>query len=83
MLGGPGCVVEIDESLITKAKPTRNAHARPVEETWIFGLFNRVRKIGFIQFVTDRVRVRERAVAHRDKRSFGFPMNAKCRQFIR
>ena len=29
-----------------------------------------------------RVRVRECAVAHRDKRSFGFPMNPKCRQFI-
>ena len=54
LLGGIGCVVELDESLISRQKPTRNGHARPVEERWIFGAYDRTRKIGFLQFVPNR-----------------------------
>jgi transposase len=53
-LGGIGCVVEIDESLIAKTKPSRNARARPVTAKWVFGLFDRNQGLGIIRFVENR-----------------------------
>jgi transposase-like protein len=52
--GGPGKIVEIDESLVSKSKPARNGVARPVPERWVFGLFDREKKLGTMQFVNNR-----------------------------
>ena len=54
MLGGPGCIVQIDESLLAKAKRTRNNHARPIREQWIFGAYDVQRKVGMIELVDSR-----------------------------
>jgi transposase-like protein len=54
MFGGPGVVVEVDESLVAKAKPSRNRSGRPVTERWVFGLFDRSRRLGTMQFVPNR-----------------------------
>jgi transposase-like protein len=53
-LGGEGVVVQIDESLIAKQKTTRNNHARPVLERWVFGIFDTQSKVGCIQLVENR-----------------------------
>ena len=53
-LGGNNCIVEIDESLVAKAKLTRNPHSRPVQQRWIFGMYDRNQKVGVIKFVDDR-----------------------------
>ena len=37
LIGGPGHIMQIDESLIAKAKPTGNRRARLVDERWVFG----------------------------------------------
>ena len=51
MLGGPERRVQIDESLLAKSKRTRNNHARPVKEQWIFGAYEVDEKVGWIQLV--------------------------------
>ena len=38
MLGGPGIIVQIDESLVSRAKPTRNGMARATPQQWVFGM---------------------------------------------
>lgn len=52
-LGGPGVVVEIDESVMAKRKYHRG-HA--VRERWVFGLYDTQQKIGHLKFVYDRTR---------------------------
>jgi hypothetical protein len=54
MLGGPGHTVQIDESLLAKAKRSRNMHARPVREQWVFGAYDIEAKAGWIQLVENR-----------------------------
>lgn len=54
MLGGPGHTVQIDESLLAKAKVTRNMHARPVREQWVFGAYDVNDKTGWIELVENR-----------------------------
>lgn len=41
VLGGPNCVVEVDECCISKAKTTRNNRARPRAQKWIVGAYDR------------------------------------------
>lgn len=52
-IGGPGMVVELDESLFTKAKYHRS-HALYAPQRWVFGMYDVARKIGFLVFVDDR-----------------------------
>lgn len=54
MLGGLGHTVQVDESLLAKAKRTRNNHARPVREQWVFGAYDVEDKVGWIQLVDRR-----------------------------
>jgi hypothetical protein len=46
LLGGPGIRVQVYESLLAKAIRTRNAHARPVREQWVFGAYDVGTKVG-------------------------------------
>lgn len=55
-LGGQDIVVQVDESVISRAKPTRNVHARPRSTQWVFGMFDTTRHIGVIRLVPDRSR---------------------------
>jgi len=49
--GGPGVVVQIDESLVAK----RKYHVgRDVPQQWVFGLYDTNTKLGHIQLVDDR-----------------------------
>ncbi len=50
-IGGPGIVVEIDESLVAKAKYGRG---REVEARWVFGGYCSDQKKGFLQFVDEK-----------------------------
>ena len=50
-LGGPGLIVEIDESVISKSKFHRG---RVVPQRWIFDGYCRTSGKGFLQFVEDR-----------------------------
>ena len=50
-LGGPGLIVEIDESIISKSKFHRG---RVVPQRWIFDGYCRTSGKGFPQFVDDR-----------------------------
>jgi transposase-like protein len=52
-LGGPGQVVQIDESVIYKPKYHRG-HALRDPVKWIFGLYDVARKVGAIEFVENR-----------------------------
>jgi transposase-like protein len=53
-LGGQDVVVQIDESVLAKAKPTRNRHARPVKTQWMFGLYDCSRRVGIVRAVPNR-----------------------------
>ena len=53
MLGGAHGPVQIDESLVAKAKRTRNQRARPIAEQWVFGLVDE-RGECHIEMVPDR-----------------------------
>jgi hypothetical protein len=46
--------VQVDESVLAAPKNTRNGHARPVEEKWIFGAYDTNRKVGLIARIQDR-----------------------------
>uniref|UniRef100_A0A8D8QFD7 ISXO2-like transposase domain-containing protein n=1 Tax=Cacopsylla melanoneura TaxID=428564 RepID=A0A8D8QFD7_9HEMI len=50
-LGGEGHVVQIDESLIAKAKYGRG---HPVPQRWVFGMIDTTSRRGMIQFVEER-----------------------------
>jgi hypothetical protein len=52
-LGGPGCIVQIDESVIYKPKYHRG-HALTEPTKWIFGLYDVNKKVGAIEFVENR-----------------------------
>jgi transposase-like protein len=44
----------VDESVISRAKRTRNMRARPIQEQWVFGLFDTQKRTGHIELVSDR-----------------------------
>lgn len=52
-LGGPGHIVQIDESLVARAKYHRG---RNVPERWVFGMLDTSTKKGVILFVDARTR---------------------------
>lgn len=52
-LGGPGCVVQIDESVIYKPKYHRG-HALVEPSKWIFGLYDTAKRIGVVELVENR-----------------------------
>lgn len=49
--GGPGHVIQIDESVITRRKYNVG---RIVQQKWILGIYDVTRKRGFVVFVADR-----------------------------
>jgi hypothetical protein len=51
--GSGNILIQIDESVLSAPKLTRNQQARPVPEKWLFGAFDTQRKVGFIQSVPD------------------------------
>jgi transposase-like protein len=55
-LGGDGIRVQVDESVLSYPKLTRNNHARPVVEKWVFGAYDTVQKIGIIKRISNRSR---------------------------
>ena len=52
-LGGPGRVVQIDESLVYKAKHNRG-HALFEQPKWVFGIYDVSEKVGAVEFVESR-----------------------------
>ncbi len=50
-IGGPGHVVQIDESIMVKRKDGRGQQAA---ERWVFGGYDTTSKKGFLQFVDRR-----------------------------
>eukprot|EP00794_Sanderia_malayensis_P021049 gene21049-23103_t len=52
-LGGPGRIVEIDESVMIKGKYNRGAR-RQQHQQWVFGIYDRKTKVGYLQFVDHR-----------------------------
>lgn len=53
-LGGPGHIVQIDESLLVKRKYHRGRLLS--EEKWVFGLYDTTPRLGVVQFVPNRKR---------------------------
>ena len=53
LLGGPGTIVEIDESLMIKRKYQRGAE-REQHHRWVFGMYDRTTHVGIIRFVENR-----------------------------
>ena len=53
-IGGPGHVVQIDESVISAPKRTRNGRARPHRQRWIFGGIDQQTKEAFLVEVAQR-----------------------------
>ena len=53
-LGGPGHIVAIDESVVAKAKPATNRHARPVPPQWVFGAVDITTGEFFMELVARR-----------------------------
>lgn len=52
-LGGPGIVVQIDESVFVKAK-YNIGHAMQRQQRWVFGIYDTITKQGYITFVNSR-----------------------------
>jgi len=51
VFGGPGIIVQIDESVVAK----RKYHVeRMVDQQWVFGLYDTDKRVGHIQLVDDR-----------------------------
>lgn len=53
-LGGPGVRVQVDETLMAKAKMTRNRHARPVDAQWVLGMVDTSTRVGVMRLIEDR-----------------------------
>ena len=53
LLGGPGTIVEIGESLILKGKYQQRSE-REQHHHWVFGMYDRTTGIGIIQVVENR-----------------------------
>ena len=53
-IGGPGHVVQIDESAVSAPKRTRNRRARLGRQRWIFGGINQETKEAFLVEVPQR-----------------------------
>ncbi|ESO11753.1 hypothetical protein HELRODRAFT_166780 [Helobdella robusta] len=49
IIGGPGRTVQIDESLVSSNKRTRNGRARPFRQRWVFGGIDNVSKEAFLE----------------------------------
>ena len=52
-LGGPNEPVQIDETVVAHPKRTRNHHARPTAEQWVFGMADTSGEC-HVQLVPDR-----------------------------
>lgn len=52
-LGGPGVIVQIDESLMVKAKYNRRRNLT-LPQRWVFGIYDESKKMGYIRFVDRR-----------------------------
>jgi len=53
VLGGVGRIVQIDESVMAKAKYNRG-HQLHAKQRWVFGVYDPVDKVGYIQLVDKR-----------------------------
>lgn len=53
-IGGPGHVVQIDESLVSAPKRTANGRARPMTQRWVFGGIDQTTKDAFMVEVPRR-----------------------------
>ena len=47
-IGGPGHIVQIDESAVSSAKVAANGRARPFRQRWVFGDINKVTDEAFL-----------------------------------
>ncbi|ESN97760.1 hypothetical protein HELRODRAFT_143239, partial [Helobdella robusta] len=54
IIGGPGRIVHIDESLVSSNKRTRNGRARLFRQRWLFGGIDNVSKEAFLEEVAQR-----------------------------
>jgi len=52
-LGGPGSIVQIDESVMVKAKYYRG-HQLGEPQRWVFGIYDPVKKEGYMELVQHR-----------------------------
>ncbi len=53
LLGGPGIIVQIDESLMRRAKYHRGRQLLRTQQ-WVFGAYDTVNKVGFLRLVPMR-----------------------------
>lgn len=53
LIGGVGEIVEVDESVMIKRKYNRG-HYREQHNQWVFGMYDRQRRVGWIEFVESR-----------------------------
>lgn len=53
-IGGPGHVVQIDESVVSAPKRTANGRARPGRQRWVFGGIDSTTKEAFLVEVPQR-----------------------------
>ena len=53
-VGGEGVRVQVDETLIAKAKLARNMRARPVNEQWVLGFFDTSKGVGVMRLIPNR-----------------------------
>ena len=53
LIGGVGQIVEVDESVMVKRKYNRGLF-REQHDQWVFGMYDRQRRVGWIEFVASR-----------------------------
>jgi hypothetical protein len=53
-IGGPGHIVQTDESLVSAAKRTASGRARPMAERWVFGRIDKATDDAFMVEVPRR-----------------------------
>ena len=51
LFGGPGSIIEIDESVVTRRKYNRG---KRVVSKWVLGIYDKSRKFGLVRFVEKR-----------------------------